>query len=211
MKIIINTISLAATLFALSNSVAAENLYGSNVQPRLTDSDRDGVIEARDLCPDTPRGAAVDNYGCSTQTTTLLSLELNVLFDSGKSDVKPVFYSELKKLASFLQAHPNSSVIIEGHTDNKGSAQFNQALSQKRATAISDVLIDNFRIDANRVKGIGYGETRPINTNETELGREKNRRVVAEVVAEQQLENKRWTIYSVDQSSNTALNSRKNY
>lgn len=211
MKIIIKTISLTAALFALSHSAVAESLYGSHVETRLTDNDRDGVIEARDLCPDTPNGSAVDNNGCSTQTTTLLSVELNVLFDSGKSDVKPIFYSELKKLASFLESHPKSSVIIEGHTDNKGSSTFNQSLSQKRATAISDVLVDNFRIDANRVKGIGYGEARPVDTNDTETGREKNRRVVAEVVAEQQLANKRWTIYSVDQSSNTALNKRTNY
>jgi outer membrane protein OmpA-like peptidoglycan-associated protein len=195
-------------LFAFSHLASAESLYASKVQSRLADEDRDGVIAARDLCPNTPIGSAVDNNGCSSQTTKLLSIELNILFDSGKSDIKPRFYSELKELATFLRTHPTSTVIIEGHTDNKGSAKLNETLSQKRATAIADVLVDSFRIKSDRVKGVGYGETRPISSNDTEIGRMSNRRVVAEVVAKQQFANERWTIYSVDQSANTALNTK---
>lgn len=193
-------------LFAFSHLASAESLYASKVQSRLSDEDRDGVIAARDLCPDTPIGSAVDNDGCSFQTTKLLSVELNILFDSGKADIHPRFYSELKDLATFLKKHPKSTVIIEGHTDDRGSDELNKALSQRRATAIADVLIDSFRINSERVKGIGYGESRPISSNETAEGRERNRRVVAEVLAEQQFANKRWTIYSVDTSANTALN-----
>ncbi|MBD5771834.1 OmpA family protein [Marinomonas colpomeniae] len=205
MKTIIKTISLVGILFSFSHLVLAESLYSENLQARLVDLDKDGVIDARDLCSDTPRGAAVDNNGCPNQSTKLLSLELNVLFDSGKSTISPVFYSELKELATFLQDHPDSSVIIEGHTDNKGSDALNRSLSQKRAVAIANVLVDNFRIKADRVEGVGYGESRPIDTNDTEEGRAKNRRVVAEVIAKQAIRKQRWTIYTVDTQSNTAL------
>ncbi|MCB5162184.1 OmpA family protein [Marinomonas algarum] len=197
----------------MATAQAAESLYASNVQVRLFDADKDGVIDARDLCADTPVGAAVDNQGCSNQSTKLLSVELNVLFDSGKADIQPRYYSELKELADFLKANPNSTVVIEGHTDNDGSADMNLDLSQRRASAISNVLVDSFRIASGRVKGIGYGESRPISDNETPEGKEMNRRVVAEVFARQQFENKRWTVYSVDEAKNqantsTALNRR---
>jgi outer membrane protein OmpA-like peptidoglycan-associated protein len=99
-------------------------------------------------------------------------------------------------------------VVIEGHTDSQGSAELNQDLSQQRASAIADVLVDSFRIQADRVKGIGYGATRPIADNDTEDGRKLNRRVVAEVFAKQQFANERWTIYSVDKNGSTALNNR---
>ncbi|TYL48144.1 OmpA family protein [Marinomonas sp. IMCC 4694] len=208
MKTSIKIISLVAMLIASSQLHAAESLYAANIQSRLSDTDKDGVIDARDLCPDTPVNSAIDNYGCPSQTTKLLTIELNILFDSGKADINPRFYSELKELATFLRNNPSSTVVIEGHTDSDGSADLNRELSQKRATAIADVLVDSFRILPNRVKGVGYGETRPIADNTTDAGRKQNRRVVAEVFAKQQLSNERWTIYSVDQNSSTALNNR---
>ncbi|NLQ18624.1 OmpA family protein [Marinomonas sp. M1K-6] len=207
MKTFIRFSSLAISLAIFSHFAVAESLYAANIQARLADADRDGVIDARDLCPDTPKGAAIDNDGCPNQTTKLLSVELNVLFDSGKADIKPRFFTELKALAKFLQDNPTSNVVIEGHTDSQGGAELNRDLSQQRASAIANVLIDSFRIHSDRVKGVGYGETRPVASNDTEAGRKQNRRVVAEVFAKQQFANERWTIYSVDQSlNNTAFN-----
>tara|TARA_R110001606_G_scaffold61161_2_gene143398 strand:- start:1404 stop:2033 length:630 start_codon:yes stop_codon:yes gene_type:complete len=208
MKALIKAIALTGSLLVCGQLAAAESLYASNVQSRLTDADRDGVIDARDLCPDTSEGAAVDNYGCPNKASKLLSVELNILFDTGKADIKPRFYSELKELAKFLQEHPTSTVVIEGHTDSQGSAELNRELSQQRASSIADVLVDSFRIKADRVKGIGYGETRPIADNETENGRKQNRRVVAEVFTKEQFANERWTIYSVDNNGSTALNNK---
>ena len=207
MKNIIRKISIIGMILAFNHvAIAAESLYSSKIQSRFIDEDRDGVIAARDLCPTTPIGSSVDNNGCSSQTTQQVSIELNIFFDSGKSELKPRFYSELKGLVTFLKNNPTSTVVIEGHTDNKGSAKLNRTLSQQRATAIADVLIDSFRIKPDRVKGIGYGADRPITDNDTEAGRERNRRVVAEVIAEQTSNNERWTIFSVDSQSSTALN-----
>ncbi|MGR0278905.1 OmpA family protein [Marinomonas dokdonensis] len=207
MSILFKTISTFGVLLAMSSSIHAESLYSINMQARLIDSDGDGVIDVRDRCSNTEKDAAVDNYGCPDVSEKLLTVQLNILFDSGQAIVKPSFYPELKKLADFLNANPASSVVIEGHTDDVGSSELNHSLSQKRANAIADVLVDSFRIRQNRVKGIGYGEDRPIESNDTPEGREKNRRVVAEVFARQEAEQKRWTIYSVDQNSSTAYKS----
>lgn len=188
--------------------INASSLYGDNVRSRLADMDKDGVIDIRDRCNNTLLGAKVDNYGCSKTSSKLLSVELKVLFDTGKHEVKPKFYSELRKLASFLKKNPASAVVIEGHTDNVGSAKSNQALSQRRASAIADVLTSKFRIAKNRVEPKGFGETAPITTNETDFGREANRRVVAEVFSRRTASLKRWTIYSVDEENKTALSKR---
>ncbi|MBJ7537595.1 OmpA family protein [Marinomonas transparens] len=209
MNFIIKSISLCAALLLISMTATAESLYASNIQSRLADTDKDGVIDARDLCSDTKPGAAVNHKGCPDESTKLLSVELNILFDTGKAEVKSSFYPEVRKLAVLLKEHPNSSAVIEGHTDDRGSVAANRLLSQKRATAIKDILVDSFRIKANRIKSIGYGEARPIASNDTSEGRKTNRRVVADVFAQSVTEKKRWTIYSVDQSRNTALYSTR--
>ncbi|TPE48467.1 OmpA family protein [Maribrevibacterium harenarium] len=185
-------------LFSGAAIAQADSLYGAKIAERLVDDDRDGVINARDICPGTPTGAMVDNDGCHEKSSKLLSIELQILFDSGKYEVKPAYFPEVKKLADFLRSNPDSSVVIEGHTDDVGNDEYNLNLSQNRANAIAAVLVDSFKIRASRVKGVGYGETKPIADNSTAAGREQNRRVVAEVFARQTADVKRWTIYSVD-------------
>ncbi|MBR7887475.1 OmpA family protein [Marinomonas sp. A79] len=208
MSIFIKTLSTLTIFLTLSGSIAAESLYSNNPQSRIMDSDTDGVIDARDVCANTIPGTAVDNYGCNKITEKRLTVQLNVLFDSGDAQVKPRFYSELRKLAVFLQDNPATSAVIEGHTDNTGSNEANRSLSQQRADAIADVLVDSFRIHQHRIKGIGYGENNPVDTNETETGRKNNRRVVAEVFAKQQSQPQRWTVFSVDKNQNVALNNQ---
>lgn len=199
---------LALLALIICSQIQAGSLYGDKVRARLADADKDGVIDVRDKCKDTLYGANVDHYGCSQKSTKLLSVELKVLFDTGKHEVKPAFYSELRELASFLKKNPASSVIIEGHTDNVGSKTSNQTLSFQRASAIAAVITDKFKIAPNRVQAKGFGETSPIASNETQSGREANRRVVAEVFSRQTASLKRWTIYSVDEENKTALTKR---
>ncbi|EAQ63708.1 OmpA family protein [Marinomonas sp. MED121] len=199
---------LALLALIICSQIHAGSLYGDKVRARLADADKDGVIDVRDKCKDTLYGTNVDHYGCSQKSTKLLSVELKVLFDTGKHEVKPAFYSELRELASFLKKNPASSVIIEGHTDNVGSKTSNQTLSFQRASAIAAVITDKFKIAPNRVQAKGFGETSPIASNETHSGREANRRVVAEVFSRQTASLKRWTIYSVDEENKTALTKR---
>ncbi|RDL45696.1 OmpA family protein [Marinomonas piezotolerans] len=191
-------IIICSALVAMSTYASGSSLYGVDMSQKLADADKDGVINVRDMCPNTPMGAKVDNNGCSEKSSKLLSLDLKILFSSGKYDVKPQYYGEIKKLADFLKANPTSSVVIEGHTDDVGNANYNLALSQNRADAIANVLVERFGIPRSRVEGIGYGEEKPIATNDTASGRELNRRVVGEVFARKTADIERWNIYSVD-------------
>lgn len=107
------------------------------------------------------------------------SIELSVYFDSGRSAVKPRYYAEIEKVAAYLNANPESRVVIEGHTDNQGGEEYNQRLSQSRVDAVKAVLVNRYNIDASRIEAVGYGESRPAFDNSTASGRAQNRRVIA--------------------------------
>ncbi len=93
-------------------------------------------------------------------------------------------YAEIKNLADFMQQYPQTSTTVEGHTDSVGTDQYNQRLSERRANAVRDVLVNQYGLESNRVNAIGYGESRPVADNATEEGRQINRRVEAEVEAQ---------------------------
>lgn len=143
--------------------------------PLDPDSDGDGVPDSRDACPDTPRHLKVDARGCPIP----IKMRLEILFDFDKSDIKPAYVPEVEKVAALLRTHPEATVLIEGHTDNVGSAAYNMALSQRRAKAVEDYLETKFGIAPNRVTSQGFGLTKPIADNATEEGRAHNRRVEA--------------------------------
>jgi outer membrane protein OmpA-like peptidoglycan-associated protein len=100
----------------------------------------------------------------------------DVLFSTGKADLKPGAIDRLAKLAAFLIQYPNRSVTIEGHTDSTGSDAINQALSQSRAESVKAYLISQ-SIDAGRISAVGKGKESPIADNTTAAGRQQNRRV----------------------------------
>ena len=132
------------------------------------DSDGDGVTDDKDRCPGTPAGAAVNEYGC---------WELSgVLFDTGKSTIKPSMSRELDAVASVMRRNPDLKIEVQGHTDSTGNAAFNQQLSEDRARAVVNYLI-GAGISAKRLQAKGLGENRPVATNDTPEGRAQNRRV----------------------------------
>ncbi|WP_213877747.1 OmpA family protein [Pseudomonas sp. dw_358] len=111
-------------------------------------------------------------------------VQLDVKFDFNKSVVKPNSYGDIKNLADFMKQYPQTSTTVEGHTDNVGPDAYNQKLSEKRANAVKDVLVKQYGVGAERIKSVGYGESRPVADNKTEAGRAINRRVEAEVEAQ---------------------------
>ena len=99
----------------------------------------------------------------------------NIFFDFDKSTLKPESITELDKVYELMVANPEMRVEISGHTDNKGSAEYNKGLSMRRAQVVVNYLIKK-GIKKNRMKAMGYGFDRPIDTNDTDEGRAHNRR-----------------------------------
>ena len=108
-------------------------------------------------------------------------IEYAVNFDFDTSIVINNNYAKFEGLANFINLYPNSNIILEGHTDSKGSDAYNLNLSKIRAEKVKNILVNSYGVDAYQLSTVGYGEARPIDTNETELGRLNNRRVVAVV------------------------------
>jgi len=150
------------------------------------DTDGDGVCDGADVCPNTPSGFRVDEHGCpievSEKETQLLDTGMirlgNVLFDTNKATLRPESFAVLDTIGRILQQYPTLKIEIGGHTDSRGSADKNQKLSEARAAAVLDYLRGKFpMLDPGQFSSKGYGLTRPIAPNSTELGRAKNRRV----------------------------------
>jgi outer membrane protein OmpA-like peptidoglycan-associated protein len=111
-----------------------------------------------------------------------ITIALNMEFDTAKTVVKKSYHKEIEKVADFIKKHPGSTAVIEGYTDNVdkfNKPEKNIKLSQARAESVRQYLIDNFGIDAFRITAVGYGPAKPIASNETKEGRQKNRRVQA--------------------------------
>jgi OOP family OmpA-OmpF porin len=111
------------------------------------------------------------------QTDRGLVLTLgDVLFETGKADLRPGALRNLYPLVTFLQKYPERRVVIEGHTDNVGSDAYNLDLSQRRADAVRDFLLQN-GVNAAQMSTRGYGKASPVASNNTAEGRQQNRRV----------------------------------
>jgi outer membrane protein OmpA-like peptidoglycan-associated protein len=105
----------------------------------------------------------------------------NVFFDFNKYELKPESYPELFRVVKFLNDYPNIEVELSGHTDNIGTHEYNQRLSENRANAVAEYLFAK-GINRTRIIVTGYGETQPADTNDSEEGRQKNRRVELKIL-----------------------------
>lgn len=151
--------------------------------PAPVDSDNDGVIDANDKCANTNAAFQVDATGCPVMLTESVEIQLNVKFANNSAVVTAVNFSEIQKVADFMKQFDKTDVTVEGYSDDRGRAAYNKSLSQKRADAVRTTLINEFKISADRITAIGYGEENPIADNATAEGRAKNRRVVGVVKA----------------------------
>ena len=147
------------------------------------DADGDGVLDKDDQCPDV--AGTVANNGCP-EVTEEVQKQLNdyartILFDTGKSSIKAESTSVMVDIIQILNEYPTAKFTVEGHTDSVGSASLNQKLSESRANSVRDFLIDK-GIGSDRLTAIGYGEAKPIATNNTRAGRAQNRRVEINLV-----------------------------
>lgn len=152
--------------------------------PAPVDSDGDGVTDDKDKCPNTPRGLEVDADGCEYHLTKSEEVRIDIKFATNKSDIPEEYVGEVERVSKFMHKYASVKAEIGGHTDSTGSDAYNQKLSQRRADAVKDMLVNRFGIDASRLTSVGYGESKPIASNDTVDGRAQNRRVVAVMHAE---------------------------
>ena len=134
------------------------------------DIDNDGVKDANDECLDTPDGKVVDKNGCTKV------IVLKVRFDFDKYDIKDEYKDEIQEAVMILKKNPTYKAVVEGHTDSKGTNEYNYVLSQLRAKKVA-LALAKLGIDDKRIITKGYGETVPVASNKTEEGRAQNRRV----------------------------------
>ncbi len=155
--------------------------YGVPVDVRgcPLDSDNDGVPNKIDQCPGTLPGMKVNSRGCVISQTVDIS---GVHFEFNKARLMLDSKTVLNNVAKALTNEPDVRIIIAGHTDSVGSDAYNKRLSQQRAQSVVDYLISK-GIESTRLRAVGYGESKPIADNNTEEGRERNRRVELQVIS----------------------------
>jgi OmpA-OmpF porin, OOP family len=147
------------------------------------DTDGDGVLDKDDKCIDVK--GTVANNGCPEVSEEVVN-KLNayaktILFDTGKSSFQAQTMPVLQSITAILKEYPSSKFSIEGHTDNAGKADKNLKLSQDRAAAVVNYLVEN-GIASNRLSSQGFGQTMPIDNNKTKAGKANNRRVEVKLV-----------------------------
>jgi OOP family OmpA-OmpF porin len=158
------------------------------------DSDGDGVSDQFDKCPNTPAGTVVDGSGCPLKIPAAVDTSLfirkgaviagpavaptayaNIQFEFDSSGLRPTAFPILDATSADLRAS-KKSITINGYASSEGTAAHNLTLSKDRATAVKTYLV-NSGVDAKKLKVKGNGETHPVADNNTEAGRELNRRV----------------------------------
>jgi len=119
----------------------------------------------------------VDKDGCPLPKKVSIALEIS--FATGKAAVKPEYDDQIKKVADFMITYPETTAVIEGHTDNVGKESSNVNLSKRLAESVRTYLIDKYGIAPGRLSAKGFGSSQPVGDNATPEGRQKNRRISA--------------------------------
>lgn len=155
------------TLIGAAIGAAVGGLGGAGVGKMMDDQERD------------MRKAVASSEAASvSREGDLLAVTFkgDVTFDTNSTVLRPGLQSEINRIAGVLNQYPNTLVRVEGHTDSKGTDAYNMDLSNRRATAVENLLVQRGIADS-RIEAVGYGETLPVATNDTEAGRQRNRRV----------------------------------
>lgn len=149
----------------------------------MKDDDNDGVANMYDKCPNTPAGTKVDGSGCplpelklpETEKQVIIEAVRNLEFDFNEATIRSTSNSYLDKVADLMK-DKGYSLKLDGYTDNVGSAAVNQKLSKDRADAVKTYLVSK-GVNASKIETAGHGAKFPISSNDTEEGRQLNRRV----------------------------------
>lgn len=178
---------------------SSENASGASISPGIGGVGKSG---SRQVCPGnttTYTATATGEGGSRTASTTVTvnppppppaarkeidRLVIHINFDTAKAVIRKADIPELRKAIDFVKKYPGYDISVEGHTDSVGNAKYNQALSVRRAAAVKKYLVEHGGANADKIKPVGFGKTRPIADNKTAEGRFKNRRVEILILAE---------------------------
>jgi len=168
--------STPSTLIGAAIGAAVGGLGGYGVGKMMDDQERD-----------MRKAMASSEAAAVTREGNLLAVTFkgDVTFDTNSTVVRPGLQSEINRVAGVLNQYPNTLVRVEGHTDSRSSDQYNMDLSIRRANAVRTLLVQR-GIAESRIDAVGYGETMPVATNDTEAGRQRNRRVEIKIAPQTQ-------------------------
>jgi outer membrane protein OmpA-like peptidoglycan-associated protein len=174
------------------------NKFG-NSRRAENDSDSDGIPDFADICMGTPRGVAVGPDGCREKMVIAKSVNNHhafqknlagdfemILFDFDRFELKSQYHAVLDEIALELNRNPDTKIEIQGHTDNVGTAEYNQLLSEKRARTVKNYLVQK-GVEKDRLVPVGFGYTINQASNRTEAGRALNRRVEMSIMSDHKM------------------------
>ena len=156
-----------ATLLGMTAGAAIGGLTGTGIGYMMDKQEQD------------MRNALAQSEAIAVQregNVLALTFKSDFTFAVNSSTLRPGLYNELDRVAQILTAYPQTTILVAGHTDSTGSEEYNMTLSQKRADSVKNALVQR-GVAAQRINAVGYGESQPVGDNETEFGRQQNRRV----------------------------------
>lgn len=195
------TLIVPSLVLSFSTMVCAEQDYPYIDTPTavqvsdLQDDDRDGVVNARDICPGTPRESQVDNDGCGELMRSEEVRQLKILFAHNSFEINPIFSEQIRTMAEFLKTYKTASIEIQGYASKVGTPEYNLALSKKRADNVQKRLI-SYGISRDRARIVGYGESKLESQGDDPTSHAINRKVTATVVGLKEAVIEEWTIFT---------------
>ena len=188
---------VAAAILALSACSQTVDTYQAEpASYDRQDQDSDGVINERDLCPDTEVGAAVDNDGCSEFQSVDDGYELMVFFGHDSSKLTEEYAPQLQHIADFMLKYPEVKISVEGYASASGSKAYNLKLSERRAASVRQQLIDDYAVSAERIQLEAIGEAQLLAAGDSEQAEAANRRARIFVQEQYRETIPRWSIYT---------------
>ncbi len=141
------------------------------------DSDGDGIVDDRDSCPDSDSRYVVDETGCTVMTERMKSTSLVINYANDSAEIDASYYDDIRELAEFIKTYNVQKLTVYGHTSAPGSEAYNQALSERRAESVGQILESQFGIDADVINPVGRGESELLDPSNTAEANAKNRRI----------------------------------
>lgn len=172
-------------------------------QADLLDQDIDGVINARDTCPETPLGSLVDNNGCPDEFDSTQLQEMLVFFDNNSAVIKQHNKPHIQQIAQMLQEAPTQKLLLAGHASAVGNDKLNDALSLKRAQAVRDLLIE-FGVNPEQIEVKSFGSFKHLVEGFDPQAHSANRRVLFATESTESNIVSKWHIFLVENMDDKA-------